>query len=159
MEAVFDPRTSNASWKKSPDSLRDVIVGCLATPKFLSGTETCRPIYLKCWSIGQNGHEGHFSPEGARQRHCAYVTCIFSLKAKKFAWNLVHKIALKCLITTNARCGMCCMCVNECSSRFHLGSMLWSQFSAIRGNFRPKNWHFSQKPMLWSNFCSIKICF
>jgi hypothetical protein len=35
------------------------------------------------------------------------------------------------------------------------GSMLWSQFSAIFENFRRKNWRFSQKPMLWSNFCII----
>jgi hypothetical protein len=33
-----------------------------------------------------------------------------------------------------------------------LGSMLWSQFSAIFENFRQKNWRFSQKPMLWSQF-------
>jgi hypothetical protein len=30
--------------------------------------------------------------------------------------------------------------------------MLWSQFSAIFPNFRRKNWRFSQKPMLWSQF-------
>jgi hypothetical protein len=35
------------------------------------------------------------------------------------------------------------------------GSMLWSQFSAIFDNFRRKIWRFSQKPMLWSNFCII----
>jgi hypothetical protein len=34
-----------------------------------------------------------------------------------------------------------------------LGSMLWSQFSAIFGNFLRKNWRFSQKPMLWLKFC------
>jgi hypothetical protein len=33
-----------------------------------------------------------------------------------------------------------------------LGSMLWSQFSAIFANFRRKIWRFSQKPMLWSQF-------
>jgi hypothetical protein len=33
------------------------------------------------------------------------------------------------------------------------GPMLCSQFSAIFDNFRRKNWRFSQKPMLWSNFC------
>jgi hypothetical protein len=33
------------------------------------------------------------------------------------------------------------------------GSMLlWSQISAILDNFWRKNWCFSQKPMLWSNF-------
>jgi hypothetical protein len=35
------------------------------------------------------------------------------------------------------------------------GLMLWSQLSAIFVNFRWKNWRFSQKPMLWSNFCII----
>jgi hypothetical protein len=30
----------------------------------------------------------------------------------------------------------------------NLGSMLWSQFSAIFDNFRQKNWRFSQNPML-----------
>jgi hypothetical protein len=30
----------------------------------------------------------------------------------------------------------------------HLGSRLWSQFSAIFDNFLRKNWRFSQKPML-----------
>jgi hypothetical protein len=34
----------------------------------------------------------------------------------------------------------------------HLGSMLWSQFTAIFDNFRQKNWRFSQKPMLWPQF-------
>jgi hypothetical protein len=29
----------------------------------------------------------------------------------------------------------------------YLGSMLWSQFSAVFDNFRRKNWRFSQKPM------------
>jgi hypothetical protein len=33
-----------------------------------------------------------------------------------------------------------------------LGSMLWSQFSAIFANFRRKICRFSQKPMLWSQF-------
>jgi hypothetical protein len=37
------------------------------------------------------------------------------------------------------------VCVNQ-------GSMPWSQFSAIFDNFRWKNWRFSQKKMLWSNF-------
>jgi hypothetical protein len=37
-------------------------------------------------------------------------------------------------------------------ARVYLGSMLWSQFSAIFDNFRRKNWRFSQKPMLWSQF-------
>jgi hypothetical protein len=32
------------------------------------------------------------------------------------------------------------------------GSMLWSKFSPIFTNFRRKNWLFSQKPMLWSQF-------
>jgi hypothetical protein len=36
-----------------------------------------------------------------------------------------------------------------------LVSMLWSQFSAIFDYFRRKNWRFSQKPVLWSNFCII----
>jgi hypothetical protein len=35
--------------------------------------------------------------------------------------------------------------------------MLWSQFSAIFDNFRRSNWHFSQKPMLWSNFCICNV--
>jgi hypothetical protein len=35
----------------------------------------------------------------------------------------------------------------------NLGSMLWSQFSAIFDNFRRKNCRFSQKPMLWSKVC------
>jgi hypothetical protein len=35
--------------------------------------------------------------------------------------------------------------------RGFLGTMLWSQFSAIFDNFLRKNWSFSQKPMLWSN--------
>jgi hypothetical protein len=39
------------------------------------------------------------------------------------------------------------------------GSILWSQFSAIFDNFRRKNWRFSQKPMLWSKFCIIYLCF
>jgi hypothetical protein len=39
----------------------------------------------------------------------------------------------------------------------YMGSMLWSQFSAIFANFRRKNWRFSQKPMLWSKFCIILI--
>jgi hypothetical protein len=39
---------------------------------------------------------------------------------------------------------------------FHLGSMLWSQFSAIFNKFRRKIWRFSKKKtMLWSNFCII----
>jgi hypothetical protein len=45
-----------------------------------------------------------------------------------------------------------------CRSGVHLcvqGSMLWSQFSAIFDNFWRKNWRFSQKPLLWSNFCII----
>jgi hypothetical protein len=33
-----------------------------------------------------------------------------------------------------------------------LGSMLWSQFSAIFTHFWRKNWRFSQKAMLWSQF-------
>jgi hypothetical protein len=37
--------------------------------------------------------------------------------------------------------------------------MLWSQFSAIFDNFRRKNWRFSLKPMLWSKFCIIYLCF
>jgi hypothetical protein len=37
----------------------------------------------------------------------------------------------------------------------NLGSMLWSQFSAIFANFRREKWRFSQKPMLWSKFCKI----
>jgi hypothetical protein len=40
-------------------------------------------------------------------------------------------------------------------SQIHLGSMLWSQFSAIFDNFQQKNWRFSQKPMLWTKFCII----
>jgi hypothetical protein len=42
-------------------------------------------------------------------------------------------------------------------SQTHLGSMLWSQFSAIFANFRRKNCRFSQKPMLWSKFCIIYL--
>jgi hypothetical protein len=37
--------------------------------------------------------------------------------------------------------------------------MLWSEFSAIFDNFWQKYWRFSQKPMLWSNFCIIWLCF
>jgi hypothetical protein len=40
-----------------------------------------------------------------------------------------------------------------------LGSMLWSQFSAILDNFRRKNLRFSQKPLLWSKFCINYLCF
>jgi hypothetical protein len=40
-----------------------------------------------------------------------------------------------------------------------LGSILWSQFSAIFANFRRKNWRFSQKPMLWSQFLQILAVF
>jgi hypothetical protein len=36
---------------------------------------------------------------------------------------------------------------------YHLGSMLWSQFSSIFGNFCRKQCRVSQKTMLWSNFC------
>jgi hypothetical protein len=48
-------------------------------------------------------------------------------------------------------CLECCTFgdVTECRLQ---GSMLWSQFSAIFANFRRKNWRFSQKPMLWSQF-------
>jgi hypothetical protein len=39
------------------------------------------------------------------------------------------------------------------------GPMLWSQFSAIFGNFRLNNWRFCQKTMLWSNFCITMLSF
>jgi hypothetical protein len=47
---------------------------------------------------------------------------------------------------------------NSCDN-LDLGSMLWSQFSAIFDNFRRKNWRFPQKPMLWSKFCIIELRF
>jgi hypothetical protein len=37
--------------------------------------------------------------------------------------------------------------------------MLRSQFSAIFAYIRRKNWRFSQKPMLWSIFFKIWLCF
>jgi hypothetical protein len=37
----------------------------------------------------------------------------------------------------------------------NLGSMLWSQSSAIFDNFRRKNWRSSQNSMLWSKFCIV----
>jgi hypothetical protein len=40
-----------------------------------------------------------------------------------------------------------------------LGSMLWSQFSAIFDNFRRKNWRFSKKPIIRSKFWIIYLCF
>jgi hypothetical protein len=40
-------------------------------------------------------------------------------------------------------------------NRLKLGSMLWSQFSAIFDIFWRQKWRFSQKPMLWSNNCII----
>jgi hypothetical protein len=56
-----------------------------------------------------------------------------------------------------AKVQKCCCWSKLCNvfktALWSLGSMLWSQFSAIFDNFRRKNWRFSQKPMLWSKFC------
>jgi hypothetical protein len=63
-------------------------------------------------------------------RHSKIAKCSLWLTYSHFLWNPVYAS----------------WCVSN------LGLMLWSQFSAIFDNFRRKNWRFSQKPMLWSNF-------
>jgi hypothetical protein len=67
--------------------------------------------------------------------------------AKFFGENIFKIITSIPALVDNLKCIW-----NFCPDQGDRGSMLWSQFSAISANFRRKNWRFSQKPMLWSQF-------
>jgi hypothetical protein len=115
-----------------------------------------------CWYVGGNHKWQQNAKANPLARFCSFKTRIKNLS--NLSTNLLLK-PTKIILTTftfynhivyyYSFAQKCFSRKNFANFTYLLGSMLWSQFSAIFANFRRKHGRFSQKPMLWSNVCII----
>jgi hypothetical protein len=69
----------------------------------------------------------------------------------KIFWVHIDRASLELVLNWKQRISYHSIAPDQTKFKFNLGSMLWSQFSAIFANFRRKNWRFSQK-LIWHFF-------